>query len=318
MDKKLFCKKIQHYINQQIPFFFLIDYEKKAPIAISIEECNKAGYFFQFKQNNKASSNDILIESSPIDYKTYLSAFETVRNGIYRGDSFLANLTMPTPINCNVGLEKIYKSSSAPYKLYVKNQFVVFSPESFIQIKDNHISTFPMKGTIMANIPNAKNKLLNNQKEIWEHNTIVDLMRNDLSMIADNVEVKRFRYISKIMTEKGQMLQTSSEIIGDLHHDWKNNFGEIMLKLLPAGSISGAPKTQTIKLINTAEIDSRGYYTGIFGTYSNGVVDSAVAIRYIEKTPTGQLQYRSGGGITFMSNAKEEYLEMIDKIYIPC
>lgn len=78
-----------------------------------------------------------------------------------------------------------------------------------------------MKGTIDANLPNAESILLNSQKEQREHYTIVDLMRNDLAIVAKNIEVTRFRYIEKIMTEKGAILQTSSEICGDLAENWQ-------------------------------------------------------------------------------------------------
>lgn len=318
MTPEIFCHKIEHYIQENIPFFFLVDFEKKEPIVLPISECEKSGIFFQFNKNRKqTSSDDIEINSTPVNFENYKKAFNKVAKGISHGNSFLVNLTFPTPITCDANLEDIYNSSKALYKLHVKDQFVSFSPERFIQVRNNEISTFPMKGTIMANIENAEKTLLDNKKEAWEHNTIVDLMRNDLSMLADNVEVKRFRYISEIMTYKGKMLQTSSKISGQLRGDWKHNFGQLLLKILPAGSICGAPKDKTLSIIDDAEIDKRNYYTGVFGTYDNGNVDSAVAIRYIERTKDGNLQYRSGGGITFMSDAKEEYDELINKIYIP-
>ncbi len=317
MNKEQFCNHINHYIKNNISFLFLIDYEKKKPIVLPIAECKQQGIAFQFNQQTTNANKNINIKANPIDFDTYQKAFNKIKEGILHGDSFLTNLTFPTLIDSNADLHQIYQSSVAPYKLYVKDRFVCFSPESFIKIENNVISTFPMKGTIMANVPHAEEKLLDNKKETWEHNTIVDLMRNDLSMIANNVEVKRFRFISEINTLKGKMLQTSSEICGQLHPNWQKDFGHLLLKLLPAGSISGAPKEKTIRLIDNAEIDKRGYYTGIFGTYNNGKVDSAVIIRYIEKDKNGKFTYRSGGGITFMSDAKEEYQEVIDKVYIP-
>ena len=318
MTPNYFCHKIEHYIQENIPFFFLVDFEKKEPIVLPTTECENSNIFFQVKQNTDSTpANDIAIRPSLVDYTSYKKSFDIVKKGIAHGDSFLVNLTFPTPITCESSLEDIYHSSKALFKLNYKNKFVVFSPEKFIQIRDHKISTFPMKGTIMAEVPDAKNTLLNNKKEAWEHNTIVDLMRNDLSMIADNVEVEHFRYISEILTHKGKMLQTSSEITGQLRPNWQKDFGKLLLQLLPAGSISGAPKNKTLSIIKEAEIDSRGYYSGVFGTYDNGQVDSAVAIRYIEQCDDGKLQYRSGGGITFMSDAEEEYHEMIDKIYVP-
>ena len=87
-------------------------------------------------------------------------------------------------------------------------------------------------------------------------------------------------------------------------------------KLLPAGSISGAPKQKTVEIIREAERSDRGYYTGVFGIFDGRDLDSAVNIRYIEQTDHG-LQFRSGGGITAMSKMEDEYQEMMDKVYVP-
>ena len=106
--------------------------------------------------------------------------------------------------------------SRAPYKLLFGDQFTVFSPEPFIRIEDGMIRSNPMKGTIDASIPDAEAKLLNDRKELFEHNTIVDLIRNDLSMISSSVKVDRFRYIEKISTNRKDLLQMSSEISGRL------------------------------------------------------------------------------------------------------
>ena len=81
-----------------------------------------------------------------------------------------------------------------------------------------------MKGTIDATLPDAENRLLQNHKETCEHYTIVDLIRNDLNIVATRVQVKRFRYVEKIHTSQGEILQTSSEISGQLPDGWQNTF----------------------------------------------------------------------------------------------
>jgi para-aminobenzoate synthetase component 1 len=86
--------------------------------------------------------------------------------------------------------------------------------------------------------------------------------------------------------------------------------------LLPAGSISGAPKRKTVEIIRDAEGEPRGYFTGVFGIFDGINVDSGVMIRYIENTPNGFV-YRSGGGITAQSDLVQEYQEAIDKVYAP-
>lgn len=253
---------------------------------------------------------------SPVPFSKYEKAFKLVRKNILHGNSFLLNLTFPTAVGTDLSLEEIFFHSMAPYKLYFKDQFVLFSPESFIRIRDGEIFSYPMKGTIDASVPDAEQKLMENEKELWEHNTIVDLIRNDLSMVARDVEVTRYRYIDRVRTHKNELLQVSSEIRGQLGGAWKARLGEMLLELLPAGSISGAPKKKTREIIAAAEGEKRGYFTGIFGIFDGENVDSAVMIRFIERTGGG-LQFRSGGGITGHSDVQQEYNEMIDKVYVP-
>ncbi|MEY4539350.1 MAG: hypothetical protein RLZZ306_1107, partial [Bacteroidota bacterium] len=157
----------------------------------------------------------------------------------------------------------------------------------------------------------------NDKKEFAEHTTIVDLIRNDISMISEKVWVEKFRYISRIHTHEGDLLQVSSEICGKLAADYQSQIGTLLFKLLPAGSICGAPKPQTLAIIKAAENYNRGYYTGVFGIFDGKNLDSSVMIRFIEKQEDGTLIFKSGGGITVFSDARSEYQEMIDKVYLP-
>ncbi len=259
---------------------------------------------------------DFSFDLSPVPFSRYEKAFKLVRKNILHGNSFLLNLTFPTAVRTDLSLEEIFSHSLAPYKLYFKDQFVLFSPETFIRIRDGKIYSYPMKGTIDASVPNAEQTLMENEKELWEHNTIVDLIRNDLSMVARDVEVTRYRYIDRVKTHKNELLQVSSEIRGQLGEAWKARLGEMLLELLPAGSISGAPKKKTREIIAAAEGEKRGYFTGVFGIFDGENVDSAVMIRFIERAGSG-LQFRSGGGITGHSDVQQEYNEMIDKVYVP-
>jgi len=173
-----------------------------------------------------------------------------------------------------------------------------------------------MKGTINASVPDAENVILSDHKEASEHATIVDLIRNDLSMVSEKVWVEKYRYIDRIRTNDKVLLQVSSKIAGKLPADFNGAYGDLLLKLLPAGSISGAPKPSTLKIIETAEGYQRGYYTGIMGYFDGENFESAVMIRFIENQ-NGRLVFKSGGGITALSNAKNEYQELIDKVYLP-
>jgi len=173
-----------------------------------------------------------------------------------------------------------------------------------------------MKGTIEASIPNAKEQILANEKEMAEHIMIVDLMRNDLGMVGNNVTVEQFRYVEKIKAGDKELLQISSKIRATLPEDWRDHLGELLLKLLPAGSITGTPKYSTVNIINNIENYKRGFYTGIFGLFDGENLYTAVMIRFIEKE-NDKLYYKSGGGITLDSDATSEYQELIDKIYLP-
>ena len=185
-----------------------------------------------------------------------------------------------------------------------------------VRVRGREIATFPMKGTADAATPEARRWLEEDEKENRESATIVDLMRNDLSMVASRVRVKRYRYISPVETRGGTILQCSSEICGALPENWPSRLGEIMMALLPAGSVTGAPKEATCRAIAEAEDMERGFYTGIFGFFNGRGLDSAVAIRFMEEDGAN-LVYKSGGGITVMSRMEEEYREAIAKVYVP-
>ena len=318
-------KDIIYRINQLgskgIPFLFIIDFDMEKPIVIPLVDVDPEDLLFSINgianvPTKGEQTKVVNFKAIPVAKERYRVAFNHVRKNIQHGNSFLLNLTMPSRIETNLGIKEIFYRSNAKYKLWLKNQFVVFSPETFIQTKDNVISSFPMKGTMDASLPNAKQQLLESEKELAEHYTIVDLIRNDLSMIAKNVKVKEFRVIDRVQTNKGGLLQMSSEISGELPDNYIDNLGDRIMKMLPAGSISGAPKKKTLEIIKEAEQYKRGYYTGVFGIFNGKNIDSGVMIRYIEQTPDGLL-YKSGGGITAKSKVNEEYQELIDKIYIP-
>ena len=178
------------------------------------------------------------------------------------------------------------------------------------------IHTYPMKGTIDSSLPNAKEQILNDKKEMAEHIMVVDLLRNDLSIISRDVKVEEFRYITEIEAGDKKLLQVSSHISGFVGHDWHENIGTILESILPAGSISGAPKKSTLEIIEDIEGYDRGFFSGIFGLYDGEKFDSGVMIRFIEKSNNSYI-YKSGGGITLDSEAKLEYNELQDKVYLP-
>ena len=254
-------------------------------------------------------------------FEEYSSKFQMVMSGLKRGDSYLANLTCKTLVSLPLPPGDVFRQSRSTYGLYVPGSFVCYSPERFVRIEGSNLCSSPMKGTIDASVPNAVQRVLEDQKERCEHNTIVDLIRNDVGIVCDKVSVERFRYITGINTGRGEILQVSSDIRGRLPSAGNREFGDIIFSMLPAGSVSGAPKGSTCQIIRRAEGEARGYYTGVFGYFDGRVLDSAVLIRFVEVVADGHgnesFYYRSGGGITINSNCEQEYREMLSKIYIP-
>jgi para-aminobenzoate synthetase component 1 len=317
-------EKINKLAKQKTPFFLFVDFLVQHPVLLTIEELVNQDIrivFPTFSNSNKViGKQSIRVEKNPLSFEDYKSKFEIVKRNLQYGNSFLTNLTCETPISCASSLKELYDCSIAKYKIGFKDEWLCFSPETFIKIEDYKISAYPMKGTIDGSINNAEEILLTDEKEIAEHYTIVDLIRNDLSRVSKNVEVKRFRYIDKIVSSDKTLLQVSSHIEGVLPSNYLDDLGTLLFSLLPAGSISGAPKIKTLEIIQEAEQYDRGFYTGT-AFYFDGInIDSCVLIRFIEQkktTPRQQLVYKSGGGITMYSDPQKEYQELIDKIYVP-
>lgn len=318
--KQQVINQMNNWGGQEKPFLFIIDYELQKPLLFPLDQIpDHISFEINGIRNNafeKQENTPFTFETKPVASNSYKNAFDKVMGELNYGNSYLLNLTFPTSLNTNLSLQSIFNRSNARYKLLVDSQFVVFSPETFVKIEDGVISSYPMKGTIDAAIPNAEQKLLTDPKEQAEHATIVDLIRNDLSKIATDVKVVNYRYIELIKTFKKSLLQVSSKIEGKLSPNYKNELGNIIFSLLPAGSISGAPKTKTLEIIKNAELEERGYFSGIFGIFNGEKLDSGVMIRFIEQINDGVV-FRSGGGITAQSDVESEYQEMLDKVYVP-
>ncbi len=313
-------EEMNHYGKGRSPFLFIIDFDLKNLHCIPLSRIDSGAVLYSINGLTNACPYEhrtgITLVKHPIPYKTYLKSFHKIIKQLGEGNTYLLNLTFPTKIKTNAPLKEIFFMSEAKYKLWFKDSFVVFSPETFIKISGSAVSAFPMKGTIDAAVKNAEVKILEDDKEYAEHVTIVDLIRNDLNRVAKNVSVKRFRYVEKIKAGQRGFLQVSSEIAGELDASYNERIGDILFSMLPAGSVTGAPKKKTIEIIKEVENYNRGYYTGIFGYFDGRNLDSAVMIRFIENM-NGEYLFKSGGGITIYSDPRKEYKELIDKVYVP-
>ena len=309
-------EKIDKLCASKTPFIVISDFEGERLEVYTLDEAKKAGIEFAIDHSFQPKQHALKLQKNPVSFSSYKKKFDRVIEEIKSGNTYLLNLTQPTPVTTNATLEEIFTTANAPYKIKYKNEFVCFSPETFIQIEGDTIATFPMKGTIDANLPDAKERILANEKEMAEHVMVVDLLRNDLGIVADRIRVEKFRYITRIDTKEKSLLQVSSKITGKLPHGWQKNFSSILSSLLPAGSISGTPKRKTLEIIKEIEGYERGFFSGVFGYFDGENFDSCVMIRFIEKNNNIYI-YKSGGGITLESDPLAEYNELLDKVYLP-
>ena len=325
--KQEIIDKINRLASQDEPFLFVINYQGDKAFIRLLSDINPEECLFDFegrgnfsharketlkeeilkKETLKEETSETTWQIEPPLYEDYERSFNIVKSNIMAGNSYLTNLTCRVPVSCNLSLEDIFHRAKGKYKLLLRRKrnltpFVCFSPETFVRIKGGRIYSYPMKGTLDASLPDAEKQLMEDRKEAAEHATIVDLIRNDLSRVAENVRVDKYRYIDVLHTNKGDILQTSSEISGRLPEDYPHHLGEILDAQLQAGSITGAPKDKTMQIIQEAEGYDRGFYTGIMGIYDQGELNSAVMIRFIEEE-TSPVDFETDGEKNF--KAKE-------------
>ena len=305
-------------------FLFIIDAWARRSVVLRLGEARSLGIRWWMEGSGAcceargAAPPVNRFESTAVERSRYAAGFRIIREAQLKGETWLANLTFPSALNTSLGLEDFAAFACAPFRLYVPGSFAVFSPERFVRIDSSgRIFSYPMKGTIDAAVPDAAAKILGDEKEAAEHVTIVDLIRNDIGMAARRVAVPRFRFITPVVSAQRRLLQVSSEVTGELGEGWRARAGEILQRLLPAGSVTGAPKRRTSRIIRRAEMCGRGWYAGVFGCFNGRELDSAVSIRFVEQRESGALVYRSGGGITIDSDMEKEYAEMQAKVYVP-
>lgn len=327
MKLKSFYKQMDEWTRLKTPYLFILDFEKQYPIIEQLSDLESANSKIKYSfphcsnennvTNNPTSLAQFKIEKFPYSFDSYQSKFNKAQALFIEKNVEVINLTTPTPIKLATSLDAIFNSAKAKYKVLLQDKFVCCTPEIFVRIDENKmISTYPMKGTIDANIPDAAHLILNNPKEEREHLATVELLKRELGHVAENVSVPRFRYIDRLTTSNKNLLQVSSEVSGKLKKEYQNAFGKLFEFLLPAGSIVGTPKKEALEIIKEVEGYTRGYYTGVCGVYDGKTLDSCVLIRLIEKEGE-DYYYKSGGGITSESIALNEYEEIKDKIYVP-
>ena len=295
---------------------------------INFKKTNSLPYYLFIKPQKLEyydinSFNDISIHSclnlkqDILDMKSYYDKIKLIKKELLQGNSYQINFTMQKKYNLNIDPLELYlmiRSLSKPeygYYFNIDNNYILsFSPEQFFSINENIIKSYPMKGTRpRSNDVNQdykfKTELLNSEKDLAEHLMIVDLIRNDIGKISNfgSVEVNNIFNVKSYNT----VYQMVSEISGKLNQDC--TFSKIVKALFPGGSITGAPKESTMKIIDHLENYNRGIYTGSLGyIMNNGDMNFNIAIRTM--LVNNNIGYYSvGGGIVWDSTHEEEWHE---------
>lgn len=270
----------------------------------------------------KKTHKDLKLKSvSSISKKQYLLKFKKVQTQLNKGNCYQLNLTNQFLYSFNqtdykIWINKLFcedKNLSAyAHATYIKSiekLILSNSPECLFRIKGNDIFTMPIKGTTLQNDKSWSNLLLSN-KEQAELFMITDLMRNDLTKIAltpSKVIFKKAKLIVPKIWHQYSLIKTTIPNNTNLYN--------ILSCLFPGGSITGAPKSNAIKLLASIENQRRGIYCGSTILIHNSLKSASINIRTAElDLKTKLLSYGSGGGITLLSETNSEYEEMFLKL----
>lgn len=278
-----------------------------------------------------ADKNLGLVSYPMITKNEYVHAIDKIKDYISQGVTYEVNFTYPNKVLTNLDDIDLYESllpkQKTPYNLFFKNKYMTilsFSPELFFKLSGKKITTKPMKGTAprgsnesedIKNFKFLKNDLKNRAENIM----IVDLLRNDLSKIAKtgSIKVDKLFEIEKHPT----VFQMTSEISAELKEN--TSLFEIFNSIFPCGSITGAPKISTMRVIDELEKYNRGIYCGAIGFLSPEESVFSVPIRILQYenstnnticTKSPYFTYNVGGAVVWDSTAEDEWNETITKM----
>lgn len=283
-------------------------------------------YFEVFNSYNiykTKNTKKLLLNPTPcVNFCEYSNAIKKIKEEIAKGNTYEVNYTYDFDIPFDGDELDLFNfllsKQKTPYNFYIKNQYdtvLSFSPELFFEMQNNHILTKPMKGTIRRGKDKKEDKnliefLKNDIKNRAENVMIVDLLRNDLGRIA-KVGTVNVSKLFEIETHK-TLHQMTSQIEADLKEN--TTFFDIFKAIFPCGSITGAPKISTMKVISDVEKGERNIYCGAIGMISPKETIFSVPIRILQKTnEQNKFKYRVGGAIVWDSNAQDEWEETLTK-----
>lgn len=251
----------------------------------------------------------------------YCSMVEKARKYIYEGDIFQVVISNRLTAECEGSLLDTYRllriRNPSPYMFYISSdqlEIAGSSPETLTKLKDGVLHTFPLAGTRPRGKTEEEDQalekdLLSDPKELAEHNMLVDLGRNDLGRISNFGSVTVEKYMS--IERYSRVMHIGSTVRGEIRED--KDALDAISSVLPAGTLSGAPKLRACEIINELEGSKRGIYGGAIGYIDfTGNMDTCIGIRLAYKK-NGHVFIRSGAGIVADSVPEKEYQECINK-----
>ena len=251
----------------------------------------------------------------------YCSMVETANQYIHEGDIFQVVLSNPMRAEAEGSLFDTYRvlrtENPSPYMFYFSSDDIELSgasPETLAKLQDGWISTFPLAGTRVRGRNDEEDKaleaeLLSDEKELAEHNMLVDLGRNDIGKVSELGTVKVEEYLS--IERFSHVMHIGSTVTGKLRSD--KDAVDAVDAILPAGTLSGAPKFRACQIIDELEGDKRGVYGGAIGYLDfTGNMDTCIAIRLVYKK-NNRICIRAGAGIVADSVPENEFIECRNK-----
>lgn len=288
----------------------------------AVMELKQLCELLQNGEKKEEAGGHLLDEVKPLfDRKTYCDMVEKAKRYIHEGDIFQIVLSNRLSAPFEGSLLNTYRilrtMNPSPYMFYFSGTDVEVagaSPETLVKLEDGVLHTFPLAGTRPRGKNEAEDKalekeLLADEKELAEHNMLVDLGRNDLGRVSrfGSVQVEKLHSIERY----SHVMHIGSTVRGEIREEY--DALDAIGAVLPAGTLSGAPKIRACQLIGELENNKRGIYGGAIGYIDfTGNMDTCIAIRIAYKK-NGRVFIRSGAGIVADSAPEKEYEECINK-----
>ncbi len=256
-----------------------------------------------------------------VSKEEYCRLVERTKEYIVNGDIFQAVISRRFEAEYKDSLLNAYRvlrtTNPSPYMVFIQNkevQLISTSPETLVKLIDGKLSTFPIagsrpRGESASEDEALADELLKDEKELSEHNMLVDLARNDLGRISEYGSVKVTDY--QRIQRYSRIMHITSEVNGRIKKDM--DVLDALQAILPAGTLSGAPKIRACEIIEELEKSPRGIYGGAIGYIDfTGNMDTCIAIRMAVKK-NDKVYVQAGGGIVADSVPEKEYEESANK-----